>query len=275
MTIYTLYVKTHRKTGLKYLGQTSQDPFKYSGSGVDWKDHLNQFGKDIHTEIIFQTTDKEERNRQGRYYSKLWNVVNSADDFGNKIWANKIPETGGGGLYGEDSPWKNPEMKKKISGNNHYTKKNGYQSKISGENHWSRDGKHDITNLFGGTNAMHIPEIIDGHSGDNHWMRQEKNKHIKPFGGVNPMKDQSFVEEMFKPGGKFREALFSKEAIEQRSGVNHWKYNDTPYTFQNIDTGEIINRTYSEFRKEFKVGGNLSSHIKGERTHVKRWRIVR
>jgi hypothetical protein len=83
------------------------------------------------------------------------------------------------------------------------------------------------------------------------------------------------VKEMFKPGGKFSTALFSEQAIARRSGDKHWKYNDTPYTFQNLDTGEIINRTYSEFRKEFNVGGNLSTHIKGGRSHVKRWQIVR
>ena len=97
MTIYTLYVKTHRKTGLKYLGQTSRNPFTYPGSGVDWKSHLRQHGNDVVTEVIWQTTDQEERNRQGRFYSALWHVVTAADDFGDKIWANKIPETGGGG----------------------------------------------------------------------------------------------------------------------------------------------------------------------------------
>jgi hypothetical protein len=40
MPIY-LYVKTHNKTGLKYLGQTSQkDPHKYPGSGTRWRHHL-------------------------------------------------------------------------------------------------------------------------------------------------------------------------------------------------------------------------------------------
>jgi hypothetical protein len=91
MTIYTLYVKTHRKTGLKYLGQTSQDPFKYPGSGTDWIPHLEKFGNDVHTEILLQTTDKSERNQLGRYYSTLWHVVTAADDFGDKIWANRIP----------------------------------------------------------------------------------------------------------------------------------------------------------------------------------------
>jgi hypothetical protein len=117
MTIYTLYVKTHNETGLKYLGQTSKEPFKYCGSGVDWEKHLQQFGKDIHTEILLRTHNKDERNYWGRYYSTLWNVVGAMDDFGNKIWANRIPETGSGAgnngknagvLVGEKNPRFNP-----------------------------------------------------------------------------------------------------------------------------------------------------------------------
>lgn len=102
MTIYYLYIKTHKITGLKYLGQTSkQNPFAYYGSGVDWKHHLQIYGKDHYTEILLETTDKEKRNYWGRYYSKLWNITHSQDDFGNKIWANRIPETGGGGSPSE------------------------------------------------------------------------------------------------------------------------------------------------------------------------------
>jgi hypothetical protein len=111
MTIYTLYIKTHRKTGLKYFGQTKQDPYSYPGSGVDWTNHINDYGRDIYTEILLQTSDKSERNYWGRYYSKLWKIVTAMDDYGNKIWANRIPETGGGcgtGLTG----WANPQYGK-------------------------------------------------------------------------------------------------------------------------------------------------------------------
>jgi hypothetical protein len=273
--IYTLYVKTHNKSGLKYLGQTSQDPFTYSGSGVDWKIHLNEFGKDIHTEILLQTTNKEERNYWGRYYSALWHIVTAADDFGNKIWANRIPETGGGDVHGDKHPMNNPEIIKRISGDNHYTKKDDFVSKISGDNHWSKDGMHDTSSLFGGINAMHIPDIVERLSGDCHWSKQEKNKHIKPFGGKNAMLDAAFVKEMFKPDGIFTKALFSEEAVAKRSGTNHWKYNDELYTFEHIDTGEVISMSYSEFRKTFKCGGNLTAHLNGERTHVKRWRVIK
>lgn len=100
MTKYTLYVKTHRVTGLKYLGQTTQNPFKYKGSGIDWKAHVKQYGYDVDTEILLQTSNKHEITSYGRYYSKVWNIVDGQDDYGNKIWANRIPETTAGGGNG-------------------------------------------------------------------------------------------------------------------------------------------------------------------------------
>lgn len=101
MTIY-LYVKTHRKTGLKYLGKTtSSDPYTYKGSGSIWRDHLKEHGIEYDTEIIRECQTKQELSQWGRYYSKLWNVVESPD------WANQIPETGGGSC--------SPESAKKIS----------------------------------------------------------------------------------------------------------------------------------------------------------------
>jgi hypothetical protein len=93
MTIY-LYKKTHNKTGLQYLGKTSEDPIKYKGSGKDWLPHIKEHGNDVTTEIIKECHSKEELNYWGRYYSQLWNIVDSDK------WANKIPETGGGGGLG-------------------------------------------------------------------------------------------------------------------------------------------------------------------------------
>jgi hypothetical protein len=100
MTIY-LYVKTHNKTGLKYLGKTTKDPHTYLGSGVDWKFHLKEHGKDHTTEIIRECQTNQELNQWGRHYSDLWNVAASSE------WANRIPETGGGQC--------GPEAAKKIS----------------------------------------------------------------------------------------------------------------------------------------------------------------
>jgi hypothetical protein len=96
MSIY-LYIKTHNITGLKYLGKTKRNPYKYKGSGIDWIEHLKRHGKNVTTEVIHECKDNAELNILGRYYSTLYNVTGAMDDFGNKIWANRIPETGGGG----------------------------------------------------------------------------------------------------------------------------------------------------------------------------------
>lgn len=102
MTIY-LYVKTHNKTGLKYLGQTtSKTPHNYPGSGVYWKLHLKKHGTEHSTEILKECQTKEEVKEWGIYYSNLWNVVES------KSWANLKIEQGDGGRQSE-------EVRKKIS----------------------------------------------------------------------------------------------------------------------------------------------------------------
>lgn len=92
MTIYTLYKKTHRKTGLNYLGYTgSKDPYKYKGSGSYWLNHIKLHQYDVATEILFQTTNLIEIKDVGLYYSDLWNIVES------KEWANLKPESGEAG----------------------------------------------------------------------------------------------------------------------------------------------------------------------------------
>jgi hypothetical protein len=94
---YYLYIKTHQTTRLKYLGYTTHNPYTYSGSGIDWKTHCQTYGKNlVSTEIILETNDWAELTSMGRYYSRLWKITTAVDDFGNKIWANRIVESGGG-----------------------------------------------------------------------------------------------------------------------------------------------------------------------------------
>jgi hypothetical protein len=90
-----LYVKTHLSTGLKYLGMTSKDPYKYSGSGLHWKRHLKLHGKEHSTEIIHECQTLDEIKQVGTYYSDLWNIVESNE------WANMKPETGDGAPSGK------------------------------------------------------------------------------------------------------------------------------------------------------------------------------
>lgn len=95
MTIY-LYKKTHNKTGLQYLGKTTQDPFKYKGSGKRWGKHINKHGYDVTTEILRECSTNEEVKEWGTHYSNLWNIVDSTE------WANLKPEYGdGGGIFGK------------------------------------------------------------------------------------------------------------------------------------------------------------------------------
>jgi len=142
MIIY-LCVKTHTITGLKYLCQTKKsDPIKYAGSGVDWLAHLRKYGYHFSTEIIKECSSHAELSFWGRHFSSLWNIVNGQDDYGNKIWANRIPETGGGsgamsgynnpmfGITGKDHPCsrdqtgnKNPMFGKKGKDNPNFGQK--------------------------------------------------------------------------------------------------------------------------------------------------------
>ena len=112
MTIY-LYKKTHNKTGLQYLGKTKLDPFKYKGSGKDWIPHIKEHGYDVTTEILKECSTNEELKEWGLHYSNLWDIVES------DVWANRIPETGGGTLGGIDSPTATKLNNKRVAEGTH------------------------------------------------------------------------------------------------------------------------------------------------------------
>lgn len=154
MTIY-LYKKTHNKTGLQYLGKTKLDPLKYRGSGKDWEPHIKEHGYDVTTEILRECLTKEELSYWGRYYSKLWNVVDDPN------WANRIPETGGG--YGRK--WTASEKQRqsvKVSGDNNPSKKLDFKEKHSGPTHWMNRPEHSTY-----VHIMTRPEVKDTVSGKN------------------------------------------------------------------------------------------------------------
>ena len=94
MNIYYLYIKTHRITGLQYLGYTSNnDPHKYAGSGKYWRHHLKKHGYNYDTKILHRCISMSAIKAWGLFYSNLWDVVKS-----NK-WANLKIEAGDGGAY--------------------------------------------------------------------------------------------------------------------------------------------------------------------------------
>jgi hypothetical protein len=99
-----LYLKTHNKTGKKYLGKTISNPYDYSGSGKIWKHHLKKHGNDVTTKVLFESEDKTEIKKMGIYYSNLWNIVDSSN------FCNLIPEQCDGGSM----PW-SKESRDKLS----------------------------------------------------------------------------------------------------------------------------------------------------------------
>ena len=86
-----IYLKTHNQTGLKYLGKTKNDPFKYKGSGVRWLNHLKVHGNDVTTIVLQTCENNEEVKCWGLHYSKLWNIVEDSS------FANLMEEKGDGG----------------------------------------------------------------------------------------------------------------------------------------------------------------------------------
>ena len=118
----TLYHHIHNVTGKKYLGQTTRDLNVYKGSSVEWLEHLEQYGDDYSTEILFESSDKEKFKEVCQHYSEKFDVVKNNEYF------NKLPEHGGS-LGGKANPnhktgkftgrLDNPELYKKLDRQKH------------------------------------------------------------------------------------------------------------------------------------------------------------
>ena len=111
-----LYIKQHSITGLKYFGKTSQlDPYKYSGSGKYWSNHIKKHGKEhiitLWVSELYQDTSIVEH---ALHFSIENNIVESKD------WANLKIENGldGGGIHGIRIQAWTLERKAKLSATN-------------------------------------------------------------------------------------------------------------------------------------------------------------
>jgi len=243
MTHY-LYIKTHRKTGLKYLGKTTQDPYKYNGSGKYWKLHMSVHGAEHDTEILCECSSAEELRKEGIYYSMLWNVVESHE------WANLKPENGdGGSIKGHK---KSKESVEKRSGDKHPRKTNPEKWKDAEEMLKNRD----MPWIHGNNHPMKDSEIIDKISGDNHYMRQDDYDN-----SLHPSKNPTVLE-------KWR---------VNRKGSNHNQYDKTNYQLYNKKTQETFIGKRYDFIQTYNLqnhAGNISMMIDKRRKSVKGWVVL-
>ncbi len=92
MALFSLYIKTHKVTGLKYFGVTTKrDVFKYKGSGIYWVKHLKKHGYNVCTEIYYTSDNQQDINKKAVEFSLNNNIVLS------RGWANLVIEDGGTG----------------------------------------------------------------------------------------------------------------------------------------------------------------------------------
>lgn len=155
MTIY-LYKKTHNVTGLKYLGKTvSKDPYSYTGSGIVWTRHLNKHGYDVTTEILRECQTEEELVTWGRYYSNLWNIVES------KEWANLKEEAGPRGSWSEQSKLKLSNTKKEeLSKLTPEERSNRVKNSCSSPNSWTAERIERMRNGMLGKKKTKTPALL-------------------------------------------------------------------------------------------------------------------
>jgi hypothetical protein len=171
--IYYLCVKTHQKTGLKYLCQTKKkNPHVYRGSGTEWLKHLKEHGFEHTTEILRECLTKEELRKYGLYYSSLWNVVDSPE------WANLKAENGGGGwyLFGDKNPQKRKSVREKTSaGMKKYLNDNPeikeYRKKWRNE-FWTLEQR--LKSRFGGLGSVSVVDL----NGENKRIPKEEFENM-------------------------------------------------------------------------------------------------
>jgi len=245
---YYLYVKTHNQTGLKYLGQTSADPYTYKGSGTRWTNHLKKHGADISTEILIITDSKDVIKEKGIEYSNRFNIVESNE------WANLKIEEGDGGW----STWNKAPAAwaARLKG----AKKGGGLRSTS-----FKKGDPEVVNLSKKANESKERKIRD-----NPDVYKESYKKVSKYQKENnSMKDKCWcVPENLTDTSRFNldKRVFSvyniqegwiriteaRDRLKRKSGVygNFWIYN--PTTKENKYTsGEIPNGWYKGRRMEY------------------------
>jgi hypothetical protein len=138
--MHHLMIKKCINTGLMYLCKTSSsgNPYLYNGSGMRWIKHIKKHQSFIVTCIIGSFETKDELQKAGLYYSKLYNVVDDPN------WANLTEEKGDGGLIGTGQLGKRWKVKDTTKMKNQKTKTPAWyeaRKKIAGKNNYQYKGQ--------------------------------------------------------------------------------------------------------------------------------------
>lgn len=205
MNIY-LYKKTHNITGLNYLGKTVQDPYKYSGSGKYWKNHIKKHGNDVTTVILKECQDPDELKTWGIYYSELWNVVESDD------WANIKPENGDGGDTSLTPNYlkSKPRFSHKGEANPNYKHGNATKEAVESRKE-ALDGKHGN---YGKKRPEHVNKVIRKNFESQWGVDHNSGKHYYNDGVKNYLEYE--CPEGCSPG------MIAREFTKTNSGLRYF-----------------------------------------------------
>ena len=172
-----LYIKTHNKTGLKYLGKTVQDPFTYKGSGKRWINHIKKHGNDVTTEIVGTYETIDDLRSDSIIISEKYNIVNSEQ------WANLRPETGDGGDTSKHIDYSKLNRGKGMTYEQRYGKEKAEQlrelrKQTLGRNSSKRKGK-SLVELYGEEKAAEITAANSSkHTGSRRPLSEDTKKKI-------------------------------------------------------------------------------------------------
>lgn len=246
MPIYTLYVKTHKVTGIKYLGQTTKNPNTYKGSGIDWKIHIKEWGNNVITEILYQGDDRTEMKRLGRHYSNLWKVDSSNE------WANRIPETGGGTSPSEKT---RKLLSEKLTGKKKPTRTPEHNKKLGDASRWKSKTKtseglkqYYLLNGYSKEAADKASASIKKWYVDNPVKAKEKAKKVVEYNEKHPEKlkirrQKISDTKLLKQRNRYIKIVPLVLAGESR----HQILKQTGYVIKNSDIEAIKNRSHRVF----------------------------
>jgi len=313
MIVYKLYVKTHTKTGLRYLGFTTKNPFTYAGSGLYWTRHLDTHGHDVRTVVIHEAESMAELKHWGKYYSAMWNVVESEQ------WANLKDEEGQGNSSETAKRLMNqPETKAKQSESavrahaNPETKAKHRQSQIEAHAVPEYKAKRKASQKV----AQNRPETLakKSASGKRVWddpeykqrmieirnepeykqSQRETAVRLAADPEIKARQKQGAKEAQNRPETKAKhaatnalpevkaqrsasatEAQNRPEVKAKQTGKNNHRYDHTIYTFIH-DDGTIETMTRGEMAQKYPdLRPNLLGEVaKGNMSHHRGWRIV-